>query len=237
MSTRTSASAKISATCRELVSQRLNITFGSTLDLGQAQSVLDSERVDLPALRGMVASEIRGVLAALAPAPFARARDILAGPPLTPGNPSALVRSARTELARAVTAARSAIAGATRDVTADAFAEAGRELAYTVSLCRGASATGVELRRANEVMLLRIHDGGGIEFDQAGLLDDRCADRQHELEEAVARRGIALTGQKQRDHGAYNGGDLISAAAALDDPSLARATVTDAERTAARADG
>jgi hypothetical protein len=234
MSTRVSASARISAACRDLVNQRLNITLGSTVDLGQVQSALDSGRVDLPALQGMVAGEIRGVLSALAPAPFARARDILAGPALGAGNPSALMLSARTELASAVTAARSVIAGATRDVTADAFAEAGRELQYTVSLCRGTSATGIELRRANEVMLVRIHDGGTIESDHAGLVDNSCTDRQRELEEAVARRGIALTGRKQLNHGAYNGGDLIGAATTLGDPSLARATVTNAERTATR---
>ena len=230
MSTRVSASARISAACRELVSRRLDITLGSTVDLGQVQSALDSGQVDLPALQGMVTGEIEGVLSALAPTPFARARDILAGPALGAGQPSALMLSARTELASAVTTARSAIAGATRDVTADAFAEAGRELQYAVSLCRGTSATGIELRGPNEVMLLRIHDGGTIESDHAGLVDNSCTDRQRELEEAVARRGIVLTGRKQLNHGAYNGGDLISTAASLGDPSLARATVTSAER-------
>jgi len=234
MSTRVSASARISAACRDLVNQRLNITLSPAVDLGQVQSALDSGRVDLPSLRGMVAGEISGVLSALAPAPFARAQGILAGPAPGAGGASALMLSARTELTSAVTAARSAIAGATRDVTADAFAEAGRELQYTVSLCRGASATGIELRRTNEVMLLRIHDGGAIESDHAGLVDSGCTDRQRELEEAVSRRGIVLTGRKQLNHGAYNGGDLISAAASLGDPSLARATVTSAERTGAR---
>ncbi len=232
MSTRVSASAKISAACGDLVNQRLDIKLGSAVDLGQVQSVLDSGRVDLPALQGMVAGEIRGVLSALAPAPFARARDILTGPGLAADNPSALMLSARTELASAVTVARSIIAGTIRDVTADAFAEAGRELQYTVSLCRGTSATGLELRRANEVMLLRIHDGGAIESDHAGLVDNSCTDRQRMLEEAVARRGIVLTGREQLNHGTYNGGDLISAAVSLADPSLARATVTNAERTA-----
>lgn len=229
MSTRVSASARISAACRDLVNRRLNITLGSTVDLGQVQSALDSGQVDLHALQGMVTGEIEGILSALAPTPFARAQDILAGPALG-GHPSALMLSARTELASAVTTARSAIAGATRDVTADAFAEAGRELQYTVSLCRGPSATGIELRGPHEVRLLRIHDGGAIESDHAGLVDNSCTDRQRELEEAVARRGIVLTGRKQLNHGAYNGGDLISAAASIGDPSLARATVTDAER-------
>jgi hypothetical protein len=234
MSTRISASARISAVCNELVKQRLNITLSSAVDLGQVQSALDSGRVDLPALQGMVAGEISGVLSALAPVPFARAQDILTGPNHTAGNPSALTLSARTELASALAIARSAIAGATRDVTADAFTEAGRELQYVVSSCRGTSTTGIELRRGNEVMLVRIHDGGAVESDHAGLVDHTCTDRQRELEEAVARRGIVLTGRKQLNHGAYNGGDLISAAASLGDPSLARATVINAERPAAR---
>jgi hypothetical protein len=233
MSTRVTASTRISAACRDLVNRRLHITLGSTVDLGQVQSALDSGQVDLAALRGMVSGEIEGVLSALAPAPFARARDILAGPTLRADHPSASMLSARVELASAVTTARSAIAGATRDVTADAFTEAGRELDYTVSLCRGASVTGIELRRPHEVILMRIHDGGAIESDHAGLVDNRCTDRQRELEEAVARHGIALTGRKQLNHGAANGGGLISAAASLADPSLARATVTDAERPAA----
>lgn len=230
MSTRISARAMMNAVGRELVDQRLNITLSSAVDLGQVQTALDSGRLDLPALQGMVTGEISGVLSALAPGPFARAQDILAGPGRTAGNPSALTLSARTELASAVTTARSAIDGATRDVTADAFTEAGRELHYAVSLCRGTSTTGIEMRRGNEVMLLRIHDGGTVEADHAGLVDHTCSDRQRELEEAVARRGIVLTGRKQLNHGAYNGGDLIRTAAALGDPSLARATVVNAEQ-------
>ena len=68
MSTRVSASAKISAACRDLVNQRLNITLGSTVGLGQMQSVLESGRVDLPTLQGMLAGEAESVLSALAPA-------------------------------------------------------------------------------------------------------------------------------------------------------------------------
>jgi hypothetical protein len=229
MSTRVTASARISAACRQLVRQRLNIALGSTVELDQASTALASGRVDLPGLQDLIAGEeITGVLATLAPAPLARARDILAGPGLAAANPSALVMSARAELASAVTMASSAIAGATRDITAEAFAEAGTELQYAVSVCRGSTATGVELRRAHEVMLLRIHDGGLVESDHAGLVDGTCGDRQRELEEAVARRGIELAGRKQLNHGAYQGGELISAAAARGDESLARATVTDA---------
>jgi hypothetical protein len=235
MSTRMTASVRMSAACRDLVQQRLNIPLGSALDLGQVSTALAAGRVDLPALRGMVTGgEISGVLAALAPAPFARARDIVASS-APAANLSALVMSARTELASAVNVASSAIAGATRDITAEAFTEAAQELQYTVSVCRGATATGIELRRANELLLLRIHDGGTIESDHAGLTDSTCGDRQRELEEAAARRGIDLTGRKQLNHGSFNGGELIGAAASRRDPSLARATVADAEQPGARA--
>jgi hypothetical protein len=231
MSTRVTASAKVSAACRQLVNQRLNIALGLTIELDRASTALASGRVDLPTLQGLVAGgEIASVLATLAPAPLARARDILAGSGAAAANPSALITSARVELASAVTMASSAIAGATRDVTAEAFAGAGTELQYAVSVCRGSTTTGVELRREHEVMLLRIHDGGLIESDHAGLVDSTCGDRQRELEETVARRGVELTGRKQLNHGAYHGGELISAAATRGDPSLARATVTDAEQ-------
>lgn len=234
MSTRMTASVRISAACRDLVRQRLNIPLGAALDLGQVSAALDTGRVDLPALRGMVTGgEISGVLAALAPAPFARVRGLLTGS-VPAANPSARVMSARTELASAVSVANATIAGATRDITAEAFTEAAKELQYSVSVCRGATATGIELRRANELMLLRIHDGGAIESDHAGLADATCGDRQRELEEAAARRGIDLTGRKQLNHGSFNGGELISAAAARHDPSLARATVTDAEQPGGR---
>ena len=237
MSTRVSASARISAACRQLVNQRLNIALGSSVDLGQVNTALDSGRIDLPTLQGMLTGEISGVLSTLAPVPFTRARDILTRPQMASVNPSALMLSARTELASAVSVASSAIAGATRDLTAEAFTEAGHELQYSVSMCRGATTTGIELRRATEVVLVRIHDGGLVETDHAGLVDSTCADRQHELEEAVARRGIELTRRTQKNHGAYNGGELIGAAASRGDPSLARATVTDAEQSPSRNHG
>ena len=41
-----------------------------------------------------------------------------------------------------------------------AFAEAAVELGYTVLPERGAEVTGLELRRDNELLLLRVHDGG-----------------------------------------------------------------------------
>jgi hypothetical protein len=231
MSTRVTASARISAACRQLVNQRLDIALGSTVELDRASTALASGRVDLPTLQGLVAvGEMASVLAMLAPAPLARARDILAGSGAAAASPSALIMSARAELASAVTMASSTIAGATRDVTAEAFAEAGTELQYAVSLCRGGTTTGVELRRAHEVLLLRIHDGGLVESDHAGLVDGTCGDRQRELEEAVARRGIELAGRKQLNHGTYQGGELISAAVSRGDESLARATVTDAEQ-------
>ena len=55
MSTRVTALAKVSAACRELVNQRLNIALGSTIELDRASTALASGRVDLPALQGLVA--------------------------------------------------------------------------------------------------------------------------------------------------------------------------------------
>jgi hypothetical protein len=224
----------MSAECRNLVKQQLNIPLGSALDLGQVGTALAAGRVDLPTLRAMVSGgEIGGVLATLAPVSFGRARDMLTGP-TSAANLPALTMAARTELSSAVNAASSAIAGATRDITAKAFTEAGKELQYSVSVCRGLTTTGIELRRANELVLLRIRDGGAIESDHAGLADGTCGDRQRELEEAAKRHGIELTGRKQLNHGAFNGGELITAAAARRDPSLARATVTDADQPGGR---
>jgi hypothetical protein len=56
------------------------------------------------------------------------------------------------------------------------------------------------------------------------LSDATCTDRQLELEQAAARRGIVLTQRNQHYHGAPRGGALIAAAGASGDPSLARAT-------------
>lgn len=230
MSTRVTQSVRISAACRELVNERLNVKLGQTIDLGHLSAALSTGRVDLAGLQTLIGNaELSGVLGTLAPAAFGRARTALAGVGHTM-NLSTQIMSARTEMADAVSTASSAIAGATRDITVEAFAAAATELGYTHSAWRGEHATGLELWRDNELMLLRIRDDGTVESDHAGLADGSCGDRQLELEARVVPRGLEFSDRKQYNHGAYDGGDLIKAAVARGDSSLARAVVADYEQ-------
>lgn len=236
MSTRVMGSAELNAACRELVSQQLNISLHHDLVLGELATALDAGRLDLPAIQSLVADrEISGVLAALAPVSFGKVTQGLDSLDLT-GQPAALL-SVRSDLAEAALTANTAIDTATRDLTVAAFAEAAVELGYTVLPERGAEVTGLELRRDNELLLLRVHDGGLVESDHAGLADARCGDRQRELEEGAARRGVLLTNRKQHEHGSYQGGELIAAAAVRGEVNLARATVVDHEQRQAAAGG
>lgn len=230
MSTRVTQTVRINAACRELLNERLNVSLGQTIDLGQVSAALDAGRIDLSGLQTLAGNpELGGVLGALAPAPFARASQALA----MPGNAvnlSAQTMAARTELANAVSTANAAIAGATRDLTVEAFTDAATELGYTHSFWRGDDVTGLELWRDNELLLLRIRDGGVVESDHAGLADSSCGDRQLELEAAAARRGLTFSDRKQYNHGAQDGGDLIKAAASRRGASLAEASVADYEQ-------
>jgi hypothetical protein len=231
MSTRVSAKARMTAACQELLKQRLNISIAATVELADVGTITSLERVDLSHLHQMMNSDLlTGALGTLAPDPFGRARDLLASTDQTAGNAWAAAASVQSELDRAVSEAQAKITHTVRDITTEVFAEAGADLGYTASIYEGDTMSGVELRRAHEVILLRIHDGGAVESDHAGLVDATCGDRQRELEEAAARRGLALTDRRQRDHGAAQGGDLIVAAAHRRDSSLARATVFDAEQ-------
>jgi len=195
MSTRVNQTAQINAACRELLNERLDIRLGQTVDLGQLSTALEAGRVDLSGMRSMVGNvELGGVLGKLAPAPFARAQTALA---MTENalNPSALTMSVRTDLADAVSQANAVVIGATRDLTVQAFTEAATELGYTFSSWRGADVTGLELWRNNELLLLRVHDGGLVESDHA------------------------------YNHSSYEGGDLIATAATHRESGLAKATV------------
>jgi hypothetical protein len=231
MSTQVSQQARMSAACHELLNERLDLNLSRTLDLGQISTTLASGRMDLSGMRSLAAGNQLGrVLGRLAPAQFAQAQAALAAPVTSVTMPT-VAAAARSDLAAAIAAAGSVIAGATRDLTVEVFTGAAAELGYSASTCRGTTVTGIELWRDNELLLLRIHDGGAVESDHAGLADASCGDRQRELEAVVARRGITFTGRKQYNHGAPGGGDLIAAAVARHDSSLARATVADAEQT------
>jgi hypothetical protein len=193
MSAHVSASARLSAACREQLREQAGLSLDPAAELGRLGVFLDSERIDVLALREMIsAPAVSSVLGALAPKEFGRACGLLAGTGAVIQDQHVLAESALAELAAAVTAANAWLAAATRDITARAFMQAAGELDYTVSVCRGATATGVELRRGDELVLLRIHDGGDVDVDHAGPAGATGGQQLLRLEQAIARRGILL---------------------------------------------
>jgi len=157
--------------------------------------------------------------------PSAEEQDAEQGEPATAGRESGTLDLQTTPIRPQKTpeAMDAKAAYAARAAVAEAFAVAGSELGYAVTVCEGATTTGIELRRGREIALVRIGDDGVVESDHAALGHAGADDRIRELRDAAARRGVTLS-----DHGRGDG-RLISAAAALGDPSLARATVVDAE--------
>jgi hypothetical protein len=230
MSTRVSVNTRLRAACAEVAREKLNLSTAATLDLsGLRAAATATGRISLPALQQMVSAEpVRITLGALAPGAFATTRQLLSGPQ-SGADRDAKAASAQASLALAVTQASVAIGAVTRDITANAFAEAGAELGYKVDVCRGDVATGVEMRRGHEVVLMRVDDTGGVESDHAGLEDSACGERQRELEAAAARKGVIVTHRDEQHHGSAGGGVLIQSAAARRDPSLARAVALGAQ--------
>jgi hypothetical protein len=230
MSTRVYATTRFNAACAELARQKLRLGQTATLDLsGLRAAATATGRISMPTLQQMISAEpVRITLGALAPGPFATARQLLSGAQRGTDR-GANVASARDSLALAVAQASVAIGAVTRDITANAFAEAGAELGYKVDVCRGDVATGIEMRRGHEVVLMRVDDTGGVESDHAGLEDSACGHRQREIEAAAARKGIVVTHRDERHHGSAAGGLLIRIASARRDPSLARAVALSAQ--------
>jgi hypothetical protein len=227
MSTRVSAQTRMSAACQQLLRERLNLTAEATVDLANLNAIIQTERIDLPSLQEMVSARpVSATLGTLAPSAFETARSLLTSTEPV-ADPWTLAASAQAGLTSALAAADTAIGHMTRDITTEAFAVTGAELGYEVFVCRGDVATGIELRREHEILLLRVANGGAVDFDHAGLADAACGDSQRELEQGVARRGITLIRREQTDHGRVQGGNLIRAAAARRDPSLARAVILD----------
>jgi hypothetical protein len=224
MSTRVLVNTRLTVACQELARQQLRLPADATLDLSGLRTALTAaQRIDLAAISQLVSSApVHMTLGALAPTAFGTVSQLLARQ--QPGtDPQTLATSARTALGTALSEASAAIGAATRDITAQAFTAAGQELGYTVSTCRGDVATGIELRRDHEVVLMRVDDDGAVESDHAGLAGSACGDRQRELEEAAARQGVVITHRDEQHHSSAGGGDLIRTAASRRDPSLARA--------------
>ena len=229
MSTRVLTNTRLAVACQELARQQLQLPATATLDLSGLRAALTSvQRIDLPTLGQLVsAAPVRMTLGALAPTAFGTVSQLLTSQ--RPGvDADTAAVSAREALGRALTTASAAIGATTRDITAEAFTEAGRELGYTISVCRSDVATGIELRRDHELVLMRVDDDGTVESDHAGLVGSACGDRQRELEEAAARRGLVITHRDEQRHSSARGGELIRAAAGRRDPSLARAVALSA---------
>jgi hypothetical protein len=234
MSTRITAAARLSATCRQQLREQLSLDLDPADELGRVSALMESAQITLPDLQQLVSTPtVSSVLGTLAPAEFSEVSSLLTGARHL--NPLDLASSVQAGLAEAIAVADAKVTATARDITADVFAESGLDLGYTVSVCQAEAATGLELRREHEVVLVRVHDGGDVEFDHAGLFDAACTDRQLELEQAAERRGIVLTQRNQHYHGAPRGGALIAAAAASGDPSLARATALAASQPAQQA--
>jgi hypothetical protein len=236
MGIRVEALARIDPACHELLRQRLKLPLGASVDLDQLTILTDPEQIDLPRLQaGISGGPVCMTLSALAPDPFARARDLLAGAGLASLDPYGLavpvqvLGNIHAALLEAVALASARVAAALRDIAAEAFTDVSAELGYKFSICRGAVATGIELRHESELVLLRIHDGGALEAEHAGLLEAICEDRQLALQQAAVGRGIIFANRRQQYYEAGSPGSLISVAVSRGDTSLARATALEAE--------
>jgi hypothetical protein len=189
MSTRVIATAKMNATGRRELCGKLRLSVDPASELSRLNSILGSGQLTLPDLRQLIsAPSVSSVLGTLAPAEFARVRVRLED-----GRRSALETTAadlQTELAAILAAATTIVTAAARGVTANTFAESGRELGYGATTYHAESATRVELRRRHEIVLVVVHDDGNVEFDHGGPSDDACGEHQLQLERAAGRRGV-----------------------------------------------
>jgi hypothetical protein len=192
MSARVIATARLTATCRYELREQLRLSVDPTSGLSQLNWIVGSRQLTLPDLRQLISTpSTRSVLGALASAEFSRVRAHMEG-----GSRSALETTAadlQAELAETVAVATTVVMAATRDITAKTIAKCGLELGYIVATHRAKNATCVELRRGRETVRVRVHDGGTVEFDHAGLTGDTCEKHQLQLERAADRHGVFIT--------------------------------------------
>jgi hypothetical protein len=143
---------------------------------------------------------------------------------LAPRLTSAQVAAATTQ-ARLGRGADAALAQDDRIAVAAAVVAALGELGYTVRRFDGGQVSGIEACREPELLLVRVTDSGTLEWDRAGSMATSCAADDSRLIEALAEHGVDLGWVSRVEHGRYNGGPLIAAAARRGDTNLARATV------------
>lgn len=191
MSTRVIATARLNATCRHKLCGQFGLSVDPASELSRLNSIIGSSHLTLPDLRQLTSTaSASSVLSTLAPAEFSR---VLAH--MENGSRSALEMTAadlQTELAETLTVATTVVTAATRDITANTIAESGLRLGYTVTTHPAETTTCIELRRAHEIVLVRVHDGGNLEFDHCGLTGDTCGEHQLQLERAAKHYGLFI---------------------------------------------
>lgn len=191
MSTRVMATARLNGTCRHALYRQFGLSVDPASELSRLNSIIGSSQLTLPDLRQLISTASAvSVLSTLAPAEFSA---VLAH--MESGSRSALEMTAadlQAELAETLTAATTVVTAATRDITANTIAESGLGLGYTVTTHHAETSTCVELRRGHEIVLVRVHDGGNVEFDHCGLTGDTRGEHQLELERAAKRYGVFI---------------------------------------------
>jgi hypothetical protein len=243
VSSQTSARTQLQGQCAALLRQELSIPISTSAVLTDCRTALAARAVSLAGVHAAldnVPTEVRATLNTLAPSETTLIDSCLAraDAAAVTGNidtSTLLAADARRHLDAALARAATRIDVAVRGITTRAAIESAAELGYTAQVCEGAVATGLDLRRGHEILLLAVHDGGLVEADHAGLADATCDDRQRALEKALARRGVQLIGTRRVAHRSERGGTLIAGAARRNDASLARAAAAEAAERAERA--
>jgi hypothetical protein len=192
MRTRVIATARLDATRSHELCQHFRLGVDPASELSRLNSIVGSRQLTLPELRQLISTpRVSSVLSTLAPAEFSRVRAHTAG-----GSRSALETTAadlQAELAETLAVASTVVTAATRDITANTIAESGRGLGYTVTTHPAEMATRVELRRGHEIVLVRVQDGGDLEFDHDSRTSGACGEHQLHLERAAMHYGLSIS--------------------------------------------
>jgi hypothetical protein len=191
MCTRVTATARLDAARRHELYEQFRLGVDPASELSRLNSIVGSRQLTLPDLRQLISTpRVSSVLSTLAPAEFSRVRAHTEG-----GSRFALETTAadlQAELAETLAVAITVLAAATRDITANTIAESGRGLGYTATTHPAEIATRVELRRGHEIVLVRVHDGGDLEFDHGRPTCNACGEQQLQLERAAMHYGLSI---------------------------------------------
>lgn len=196
MSTQGIMTARLNATCRHELRERLRLGVDPSSELSRLNSIIQSCRLTLPDLQQLISTpSVSSVLSTLAPVEFSRIRTHMAG-----GSRSALettVADLQAELAETLAVAISAVTAAIRYITATTFARSGIELGYTATTHHAETATCVELCRRDELMLVAVHDDGDVEFVHGKFSDQACGEHQRQLERTAEQHGVLIVPRVQ----------------------------------------